>query len=144
MAKDLDINFDIHDVDIKDSQLYRLWTRPNSPDSIDEEYPTGPPPGLDKRLDTNVEVRKPISPPPSSNKRSPKSKAFSGIVKYDGFCFHCNRYGHKPSQPNGCSLSPIEESEACKKAKRKVWEIKKAGRGSPTSIKPPTIKHQKW
>ena len=157
MAKDLDINLEIHDVDIKDSKLYRLWTRPNSPDSLDEEYltspakievrkPTGPPPGLDK---------KPISPTPESEKKSPELKVVSGIVKYDGFCFHCNRHGHKPSQPNGCSLSPIEESEACRKAKRKVWESKKAGRASPTSVRrnspltikrnsPPTVKHQKW
>ena len=83
MAKDLDINLEIHDVDIRDSQLYRLWTRPNSPDSLDEEYltspsrkPTSPPPGLDK---------KPPSPQPESDKESPKFDASSGIVKHDGF-----------------------------------------------------------
>ena len=98
----------MQDVDIEDSRLYKFWKPSLSSNHIENKKP----------IDTSLSWRKPPMTP--------------GTVKYDGFCFHCNRFGHKPAHKNGCSLSPIEESEECKRAKSKVWEIKKSGRNSPS------------
>lgn len=91
LAKDLDIDFSLQDVNIEDSRLYRLWIRPKK---VKVSKPLGPPPGLEK---------------------SPS---------YRGFCFQCNRYGHKPSYANRCFLIPMTETDACKKAKDKIRKKK--------------------
>lgn len=79
MAKDLDIKLEIHDVDIKDSRLYRFWLRPNrkceySPPGLTKITSAfqpgikrqGPPPGL---TPTASKVR--MSPTTTKERMSP-------------------------------------------------------------------------
>ena len=102
-----DLDFIMQDETIENSMLFRMWTRPKSPESEDESYLTSP--------------RKHLEPPPGLGNKP----VIRGIVSYNGFCFHCNRHGHKPSYTNGCTLEPIEESRACRRAKEKIRLLKK-------------------